>query len=126
MFFKRINPEPGKVYKNKGGGKFLCIRGCNNNAVMQNVASKWTFKANGVVQYADGTIEWDYSTGGHFAEGDCQMLRTDEKTNNLLAQVIEKFCFHCKQIESESAIVADAAKKMVEIDLWEMWVLTQE
>lgn len=129
MCSKRITPERGKIYKNKGGGKFLCIRSCNNNAVMQNVASKWTFNANGVVQYADGTIEWDYSTGGHFkhfAEGNCRMLRTDEKTNNLLARVIEKFCFHYKQIESESAIVADAAKKMVEIDLWEMWVLTQK
>lgn len=126
MSFKRINPEPGEIYRNKGGGNFLCISSCNNSAVMQNVASKWTFEANGVIQYADGTVEWDYSTGGHFAEGDCRMLRTDEKTNNLLARVIEKFCLHYKQIESGSAIVADAAKKMVEIDLWEMWVLTQK
>ena len=66
---KRITPERGKIYKNKGGGKFFCIRGYRNNAVMQNVASKWTFKANGVIQYEDGTIEWDYSTGVHFNSG---------------------------------------------------------
>ena len=66
---KRITPERGKIYKNKGGGKFFCIRGYRNNAVMQNVASKWTFKATGVIQYEDGTIEWDYSTGGHFNSG---------------------------------------------------------
>lgn len=63
---KRITPERGKVYKNKGGGEFLCIQGFDANAVMRNTASGWTFKANGVIQYEDGTVEWDYSTGGHF------------------------------------------------------------
>lgn len=63
---KKITPEQGKVYKNKGGGEFLCIRGFDGDAVMQNTASGWTFKANGVIQYDDGTVEWDYSTGGHF------------------------------------------------------------
>lgn len=63
---KRITPEQGKVYKNKGGGEFLCIRGFDGNAIMQNIASGWTFKANGVIQYEDGSVEWDYSTGGHF------------------------------------------------------------
>ena len=33
---------------------------------MQNIASGWTFKANGVIQYEDDSVEWDYSTGGHF------------------------------------------------------------
>lgn len=66
MCSKRITPERGKVYKNKGGGKFLCIRGFDGNAIMQNIASGWTFKANGVIQYEDGAVEWDYSTGGHF------------------------------------------------------------
>lgn len=66
MSSKRITPEQGKVYKNKGGGDFLCIRGFNGNAIMQNIASGWTFKANGVVQYEDGSIEWDYSTEEHF------------------------------------------------------------
>lgn len=65
---KRITPAQGNVYRNKGGGEFLCIRGYDGNAVMQNIASQWTFEANGVIQYEDGTIEWDYSTGGHFVE----------------------------------------------------------
>lgn len=66
MYSKRIIPERGKVYKNKGGGEFLCIRGFDGNAIMQNTASGWTFKANGVIQYEDDSVEWDYSTGGHF------------------------------------------------------------
>lgn len=66
MSTKRITPERGKVYKNKGSGEFFCIRGFDGNAIMKNIASGWTFKANGVIQYEDGTIEWDYSTGGHF------------------------------------------------------------
>ena len=65
---QRITPDQGKTYTNKGGGEFLCLRGYNGDADMQNVKSGWTFKAHGVQQYEDGTIEWDYSTGGHFAE----------------------------------------------------------
>lgn len=63
---KIITPEREKIYKNRGGGEFRCIRGLDGNAVMQNIASGWTFKANRIFQYEDGTIEWDYSTGGHF------------------------------------------------------------
>lgn len=66
MNSKKITPERGKIYKNKGGGEFLCIQGDNGSAVMQNIVSGWTFKANNVVQYEDGSVEWDYSTGGHF------------------------------------------------------------
>lgn len=63
---KRITPEQGKVYQNKGGGEFLCIESFDGSAVMQNTASRWTFKAHGITQYEDGTVEWDYSTRGHF------------------------------------------------------------
>lgn len=123
---KRITPERGKIYRNKGGGKFLCIRGFDGNAVMQNIASGWTFKANGVIQYEDGTIEWDYSTGGHFEHcSECRMLRLSGKTNDLLPQVIERFRFHHGQTKSDNPIVAEEAEKMCEIEIWEMWALTQ-
>ena len=61
-----ITPEQGKIYKNKGGGEFLCLRNYTYDAMMKNVKSGWTFMAHGVQQYEDGTIEWDYSTGGRF------------------------------------------------------------
>lgn len=66
MQIGRITPEQGKVYQNKGGGEFLCIESFDGDAIMQNTASRWTFKAHGITQYEDGTIEWDYSTRGHF------------------------------------------------------------
>ncbi len=65
---KRITPERGKIYKNRGGGEYLCIRGLDGDAIMRNVASGWMFWANGVTQYEDGSIEWDYSTDGHWEE----------------------------------------------------------
>lgn len=72
---KRITPERGKIYKNKGGGEFLCIRGYDGDAIMQNIASRWTFVAHGIIQYDDDSIEWDYSTGGHFErlEKECRL-----------------------------------------------------
>ena len=75
MFGKRIMPTPGTTYINKNGGAYLCGVIWKNDtpepsycASMTNIASGWTFIAHGITQYADGSIEWDYSTGGRFGE----------------------------------------------------------
>ena len=46
----KFTPRQGDTYKNQGGGSFRCLRSCAmciHSAVMQNVASGWTFTANG-------------------------------------------------------------------------------
>lgn len=67
---KKFTPEPGKTYRNKGGGEYLCIRSGNelgeNNAEMKNIATTYTLKAVGCCLYQDGTIEWDFSFNGRF------------------------------------------------------------
>ena len=79
---KRFQPTVGQVYTNRGGGQFRCVApsdagpmfwngagGCSNaSAIFQNIKSGWTFTAKGVLQYIDGTIEWDHSINGHFQE----------------------------------------------------------
>lgn len=77
---KPFQPYRGDVYENRGGGTFRCLDDYNRffcvsgfedmppTALMQNVKSGWTFKAIGIVQYPDGTIEWDYSKEGRFEE----------------------------------------------------------
>lgn len=79
---ERIQPGVGRVYTNRGGGRYRCIAPAepcamyynradgrsNTSAVFQNVESGWTFTAKGVMQYIDGTIEWGHSIGGHFEE----------------------------------------------------------
>lgn len=68
----KFTPKPGKIYKNAGGGSFRCLRAegfiADHNAEMQNTASGWTFTAHGCGIYGDGTIDWDFSTGGRFEE----------------------------------------------------------
>lgn len=67
----KFTPEAGEIYKNQGGGTFRCLEVIDpleHKAIMQNIASLWTFQANGCGMYGDGTIDWDYSTGGHFAD----------------------------------------------------------
>lgn len=63
-------PRVGTVYANRGGGKFECIDIRTYRRIeritMQNIASGWTFTAHGCGIYEDGTIDWDYSTDGHF------------------------------------------------------------
>ena len=78
-----LTPTVGQVYTNRGGGKYLCralvtncgiqyfnAAGCSSSttALFQNVKSGWTFTAKGVIQYVDGTIEWDHSSDGCFKE----------------------------------------------------------
>ncbi|MDE7172494.1 MAG: hypothetical protein K2O11_11580 [Oscillospiraceae bacterium] len=75
-------PSFGQVYLNRGGGEYRCISrtpmtgttyynasggSSSTAAVFQNVKSGWTFTAKGIIQYIDGTIEWDHSSDGHFA-----------------------------------------------------------
>ena len=71
---KRQNPKPftpreGTIYENAGGGRYLCTRSWDEDtwtARFMNTASGWELVAHGIVRYEDGTIEWDYSTEGHF------------------------------------------------------------
>lgn len=58
---------PGCTYTNHNGSDYLCISiPDENSAVMERVKDKWTLVAHGIKMYGDGTIEWDYSTGGHW------------------------------------------------------------
>jgi|GEM_PF-704645 len=58
---------PGCTYINHNGGDYLCISiPDEKSAVMERVKDKWTLVAHGIKMYGDGTIEWDYSTGGHW------------------------------------------------------------
>ena len=54
----------GTTYYNQAGGSSDTI------ARFRNVRSGWTFTAKGIIQYIDGTIEWDHSSDGHFANKD--------------------------------------------------------
>lgn len=77
---ERLQPVVGQVYTNRGGGKYRCIAPASNgpmfynkaggfsnaSGVLQNIESGWTFTAKGIIQYIDGTIEWDHSTDGRF------------------------------------------------------------
>lgn len=65
-----FTPETGKTYRNAGGGTFRCLSVLltPGRAIMQNVASGWTFTAVGCGRYENDTIDWDYSVGGYFRE----------------------------------------------------------
>ncbi len=80
---RRLVPVVGQIYTNRGGGEYRCLaqkveRGTtyfnasggasNTSGVFQDIKSGWTFTAKGIVQYIDGTIEWDHSVGGTFQE----------------------------------------------------------
>lgn len=66
MSIKKIIPAQGKVYRNRCGSEFRCIQVHNGIPTMRNIQSGWTVEAHHIWQYEDGTIIWDYSTGGRF------------------------------------------------------------
>lgn len=67
MTREKFTPAIGKIYENNGGGTYRCLRADEiGEAVMQNTKTGWTLNAHGCGIYEDGTIDWDYSTGGRF------------------------------------------------------------
>lgn len=97
-----IKPEIGKVYTLRNGGEYRCLWVWDADKVQLGECSAvlirdkdgWKLTAHGVQQNEDGTIEWNYSTGGHWSRGmgqgggrkfevwkDCELSRTyKEKT----------------------------------------------
>lgn len=76
-----IVPVVGRVYTNRNGGDYLCTGNLlylskeeerrslalgEHIAYMERVKDGWSLSAHGVVQYENGTIEWNYSTNGRF------------------------------------------------------------
>lgn len=53
------------------------------------------------------------------------MNKPDTITNELLAKVAERFMFHSEAAKSDKPVVAETAKRMCEIEMCEMWMLTQ-
>ena len=64
----KFTPETGKLYRN-GTDEYVCITAYNTNAVLRSTSSGWTLTAHGCGIYDDGSIDWDYSTDGHFDIG---------------------------------------------------------
>lgn len=67
---KPFTPQPGAEYKIRSGGAYVCIGTPDpehgDAVLMRSTASGWTFYAHGIGIYDDGSIDWNYSTGGHF------------------------------------------------------------
>ena len=69
-----IIPVVGQIYHNRGGGEYRCT---GNRLYMSDEQQRRALSLgdhaaymervkDGVIQYGDGTIEWNYSTGEHF------------------------------------------------------------
>lgn len=62
--------EVGKIYRNRNGKWYLCKSIDKGKATMERTTDHWTLVAHGIRRYEDGTIEWNYSTGGHWKKED--------------------------------------------------------
>lgn len=63
---KRIVLQVGKIYKNRNGSTYICKVVNSNSAILERESDGWTLTAWGIGQHENGTIEWDYSTQGHW------------------------------------------------------------
>lgn len=67
---KKPGIEPRKVYLNRNEKYYLCKSVYGEKATMERTTDRWTLIAHGIRLYEDGTIEWAYSTGGHWEKED--------------------------------------------------------
>ena len=79
---RNIKLTIGNIYTNRNGSKYRCKAmkepGCY---VMQRIKDNWTLEAHIITQYEDGSIEWDFSSGGYWANRfqvwkDCELGQT--------------------------------------------------
>lgn len=72
MEFAYFIPIAGRIYLNRNGERYLCLRATrydalsDSTAVFERCTDGWTLTAHGVRRYEDRTIEWNYSTDGHW------------------------------------------------------------
>ena len=62
------NFKLGEVYTNRNGDQYIVKKTTYSKTIMERISDGWTLVAHVVKMYPDGTIEWDYSTGGHWPE----------------------------------------------------------
>lgn len=65
---ENFQPEVGKEYRNRNGGIFECLFMEGDTAELRNIKTGWQFVAHGCQQHEDGSIEWNFSTGGRFVD----------------------------------------------------------
>ena len=53
-----------------------------HQASMIRLSDGWSFAAQGLQQYEDGTVEWNFSTGGAFREDDLDRCRKLLRAND--------------------------------------------
>lgn len=53
------------------------------------------------------------------------MKRHGKRVNETLAKVVERYNFHQQEMKSVNPLIAEAAVAMCNIELWELWSLTQ-
>lgn len=68
-------PVINRVYTNRNDRQYHCTGVVESSRPWETVAyftrlsDGWSLAAHGPQIYEDGTIEWNYSTGGHWPQG---------------------------------------------------------
>ena len=72
---KYFIPVVNRVYTNRNNKQYRCTGFVEGSCPWETVAyftrlsDGWSLTAHGPQIYEDGTIEWNYSTGGHWPQG---------------------------------------------------------
>lgn len=64
----RFTPRICETFKLKNPtAEYICLKVFGEyKATLKNKKTGWTLVANGLGRYPDGSIDWDFSTEGHF------------------------------------------------------------
>ncbi len=69
---KYFVPTVNHIYRNRNGKEYCCTDVVEGTCLSETIAyftrlsDGWSLAAHGPLVYEDGTIEWNYSTGGHW------------------------------------------------------------
>ena len=64
-------PVINRIYTNRNDRQYRCtgvVEGSRPWETVDGLSDGWSLMAHGPQIYEDGTIEWNYSTGGHWPQ----------------------------------------------------------
>lgn len=97
-----ITPEVGQIYTLRSGGEYKCLSVSDADRVEQGecsavflrVSDGWESTVHGLQKSDNGTVEWDYSTGGHWTKSKPSLenliYRAEQKTDSVQTDVPAK------------------------------------
>lgn len=113
---KYFMPAVGQIYINRNGSTYRCISNAEypdeilmrravdlgeHRSSMLRITDGWSITVHGICRYEDGSVEWNYSSGGSFQ---CERLALCQRKCRERGTDIGKYFAYLDDLRSSSIV----------------------